>query len=265
MPSTYAHYRFGNDVLQSLSLSWKRSILSRRDLFDIGVHGPDLFFFYRPFSSNSVSAIGFDTHAQAGRIFFEHASRTIAASGFNPAALAYAGGLLTHFALDSVCHPYVEQQVRDGGPAHMEMEVSFDRFLLLRDGLDPAGQRLCDHVLPSAENAAVIAPFFPPATAPQVLTAARSFVRYNNWLVAPGGAKRLLVRSAMKLSGNDRQLRHLLIPLTQNEACIDTDRELWALYRQALVLAGELFTELENHLHGSGSLGKAFDHTFDEN
>lgn len=265
MPSTYAHYRFGNDVLQNLSPFWTHSILSRRDLFDIGVHGPDLFFFYRPFSSNPISAIGFDTHAQAGRVFFEHACRAVTASGSGLAALAYTGGLLTHFALDSVCHPYVEQQVRGGTAAHTEMEVSFDRFLLLRDGLDPVRQKLCDHVLPSAENADVIVPFFPPATAPQVLASAKSFVRYNNWLVAPGGAKRLLVRGAMKLSGNDRQLRHLLIPLKQNEACIGTDRELWALYQKALVLAGDLFAELENHLCGGGPLGKAFDHTFDEN
>ncbi len=263
MPSTYAHYRFGNDVLQRLGPSWKDCILIHRALFDIGVHGPDLFFFYRPFSSTPIRAIGYDTHAQTGHTFFGQAAQSVTASGFSPAALAYAGGLLTHFALDSVCHPYVEQQVLSGAADHTEMEVAFDRFLLLKDGLDPLRRKPCGHILPSAENAAVIAPFFPPATPDQVLAAIRSFVSYNNWLHAPGGAKRLFVRGMMKLSGQDAQLRHLLITRAQNPACAVSDRELWRLYQQALALAENLFDDLEHHLHGGEPLGAAFDHTFD--
>lgn len=38
-------------------------IIEYRSLFDIGLHGPDLLFYYRPLFSNPVNRIGFSIHA----------------------------------------------------------------------------------------------------------------------------------------------------------------------------------------------------------
>ena len=45
MPSTYAHRRFGADVLQQLPAALQDQIGKNRALFDVGLHGPDLLFY----------------------------------------------------------------------------------------------------------------------------------------------------------------------------------------------------------------------------
>ena len=42
MPSTYAHYRMGQEVRQRLSEPDKKVIEQYPDLYNIGLHGPDL-------------------------------------------------------------------------------------------------------------------------------------------------------------------------------------------------------------------------------
>ena len=46
MPSTYAHRRFGADVLERLPAELQEKIAPYRELYDIGLHGPDLLFYY---------------------------------------------------------------------------------------------------------------------------------------------------------------------------------------------------------------------------
>ena len=53
MPSTYAHRRFGADVLQQLPAALQDQIGKNRALFDVGLHGPDLLFYYHAAKSNT--------------------------------------------------------------------------------------------------------------------------------------------------------------------------------------------------------------------
>ena len=46
MPTTYAHYRLGDAVVKRLPASAKETVEAHRGLFDIGVHGPDIFFYH---------------------------------------------------------------------------------------------------------------------------------------------------------------------------------------------------------------------------
>lgn len=48
MPSTYAHYRLGQEVLDNLTGGIKSTILNHKELYDIGLHGPDILFYYKP-------------------------------------------------------------------------------------------------------------------------------------------------------------------------------------------------------------------------
>ena len=58
MPAFYAHYRFGCDVLKQLPEDIRSICTAHRGLFDIGLHGPDIYFFYRPVLPNKVNRIG---------------------------------------------------------------------------------------------------------------------------------------------------------------------------------------------------------------
>lgn len=48
MPANYAHYRFGKQLLSGMCPNDRRSIQRFRRLYDMGLHGPDIFFYYNP-------------------------------------------------------------------------------------------------------------------------------------------------------------------------------------------------------------------------
>ena len=148
MPSTYAHRCFGADVLTQLPEALQKKIEPYRALYDIGLHGPDLLFYYKALQSNPVNRLGNAMHEQPGTVFFERARGVIRNAKNRDAALVYALGYICHFALDSTCHPYVEQYVRTSGVSHCEIETEFDNQLLRREGRDPLHDQpvraLCD-------------------------------------------------------------------------------------------------------------------------
>ena len=47
MPATYTHAVFGQKVLMALDPALRERIEKHRDLYDIGLHGPDILFFYQ--------------------------------------------------------------------------------------------------------------------------------------------------------------------------------------------------------------------------
>ena len=137
MPSTYAHRRFGANVLDHLPAPLREKLEAHRELYDIGLHGPDLLFYYHAEKSTPVAALGNAMHDEPGRTFFDRARRVVHEEADREAALAYALGFVCHFALDSTCHPFVEQFTRESGVTHCEIETEFDNMLLRRDGYDP--------------------------------------------------------------------------------------------------------------------------------
>ena len=57
MPSTYAHRRFGANVLDHLPAPLREKLEAHRELYDIGLHGPDLLFYYHAEKSTPVAAL----------------------------------------------------------------------------------------------------------------------------------------------------------------------------------------------------------------
>ena len=75
MPSTYAHRRFGANVLDHLPAPLREKLEAHRELYDIGLHGPDLLFYYHAEKSTTVAALGNAMHDEPGRTFFDRARR----------------------------------------------------------------------------------------------------------------------------------------------------------------------------------------------
>ena len=152
MPSTYAHRRFGADVLALLPDGLRATLEQHRELYDIGLHGPDLMFYYKALQSNPVNRLGNAMHEQKGEVFFTRARTVVENAPDKDAALAYVLGFVCHFALDSTCHPYVEAYVRESGVGHCEIETEFDNALMREDGLDPIKFFTASHIKPSRER-----------------------------------------------------------------------------------------------------------------
>jgi hypothetical protein len=260
MPTTYAHYRFGCDVLATLPEDIQALVRSHRQLYDFGVHGPDLLFYYRPLTKNRVNQLGYRSHERTGLDFFVQAAKAVKASPRQEAALSYLLGVLCHFTLDRECHPYVAQKEQTGA-SHSEIEASFDRYLMKKDGLDPLRHKVTAHLKPSELSALEISGFYPPLTQRDIYEAEKSMVFHLNLLIAPPGTKRKVLLGAMK-AARQTSMEDMLVPVTQNPKCRDSDRLLYQHYQDALELSGTLFPELLCYLEDGSPLGEGFDHTF---
>lgn len=262
MPTTYAHYRFGCDAFKTLPIEVQAVIQRHRSLFDFGVHGPDLLFYYKPLSKNHVNQTGYRDHERTGRDFFTQAVQAVSNSPDPEAARVYLYGVLCHFALDRECHPYVGQKEQTG-VTHSAIEASFDRYLMEKDGLEPVTHRVTQHLHPSAESAAVIAPFYTPLTTEEIYRAEISMRRCLNLLIAAGMKRRVLLLG-MSLAGKS-SIGEMFVPLEQNPRCADSDEILYSHYQNALTLYQIMFPLLNALLAGDpAALGDGFDHTFGE-
>lgn len=261
MPSTYAHFRFGQEVYKELLPKCRTVIDAFRPLYDIGLHGPDILFYYHALQPNAVSAVGFEAHERPGRDFFLRAAGILRQSG--KAELAYIYGVLCHFALDVSCHAYVNQKIRESGISHTEIEGEFDRSLMIADGLNPVTHCLTGHIVPSRENVEVIAPFYDGVTADNVRTALRSMIFQNKMLLAKSGAKRKLIYAVLKLTGNYEDMHGLVIHPNGNPACADSNAELLRRYVLARGRAKVFIANLGGVLEGERNLDPLFRYNFE--
>lgn len=74
MPTTYAHDLFGKEVYKRLPSDMKALIRRHGDLYRIGLHGPDILFYYMV-SKNPVTQFGIEMHHEKARAFFEEGMR----------------------------------------------------------------------------------------------------------------------------------------------------------------------------------------------
>ena len=244
MPSTYAHRRFGADVLARLPEELRDKIEPSRALYALGLHGPDLLIYYKALQSNHVSRLG---------------------GAMQYAARVYARGCICHFALDSTCHPYVEQYVRSSGVSHCEIETEFDNMLLRRDGHDPMHYLTASHIQPSRIWANVVAPFYEGISVDEAYQAMTGMVFVHKMLLASNPAKRWVVLSAMRLAGKWEFMHGLVANPTPNPDCAESGCGLDALYQKAIPLAVRLITEYVDGLSTDAPLDAAYQHTFGEN
>lgn len=146
MPSNYAHFRFGALALEAMEPRQRRCASLFRQLYDVGQHGPDLFFYDNPFWGKEGTRLGKAFHGQTGQEFFTNACAAWKAAP-SDAGRAYLYGLLGHYCLDSVSHPRVWELHNSGAVRHAELETDFDRLLLRKDGrLPPHLQHICRHI-----------------------------------------------------------------------------------------------------------------------
>ncbi len=241
MPASYAHYRFGREVLALLPEALQSAVENHRELYDIGLHGPDIFFYYHPMWSNPVSHVGYAMHKEAGREVFRRFAVLWERGGREEAERAYLAGFLCHFALDSACHGYVGEMVALG-VSHTLLESQLDRSLLVQDGLDPVKQDLVSHIHPGTANARVIARFFPQVTERQVEASLTGMLQGHHLLMAPNRPKRLLLDACISLIGKTESLGGMVMSEAPSNACRNMVDRLQAMYADAVPVAVDLIT-----------------------
>ena len=69
MPAFYAHYKFGQMVKNKLPAKYQRLLEDYQDLYEIGLHGPDILFFYHPIIRHPITQIGVVVIMRRGACF----------------------------------------------------------------------------------------------------------------------------------------------------------------------------------------------------
>lgn len=261
MPATYAHDCFGKEVYKTLPAPVKDRILSHKELFLIGLHGPDILFYYKPLSKDPVKCIGNSIHDLPAADFFIPASKQLKAMKNQDGAFSYLFGFICHFALDCCCHPYIAIKEEEG-LTHAEIEGEFDRFLMVRDGLEPLSHSQTCHIVPSRKNAEIISEFFPEINEDVMVKALRSFVFFSDLMTAPKEPKRTIIQTGLRLSGHYDSLHGHIINKVPNPQCEDSCHILFDLKKKALPLAKELICNYHDYLLGFCELDSHFQKTF---
>ncbi len=258
MPSTYAHYAFASEVLKGLTGQAKRAAEANKTLYFTGCHGPDILFYYKPVKANRINELGYGMHGLPAAPFFERARDIVAQRG--DGALAYALGFVTHFALDSTCHGYVESERKLLGITHTKLEVEFDRYLLSLNGVErPEAVPLTRHIYPDKAVAAEIAPFFS-LTEGEIVRSLKDMRRICNLFVCPGRVKRAIVGGVLRMMSDE--LPDQIMGLAPDPVCAESNERMLELYQSALTTAAELCESFMACLEG-GRLDRRFDRNYE--
>lgn len=143
MPGFTTHYLFGVKAYNDLPNNYLKHVISKyRGLYQIGLQGPDIFFYNIPITRHrDYRNIGSHMHEYRVNLFFrnylEQLSK-ITSRQQREQAVSYFAGFLCHYIADSICHPYVYGRIQfetDGNPAlfhglHAELENDIDALLL---------------------------------------------------------------------------------------------------------------------------------------
>ena len=263
MPATYAHYRFGQDVLKALPSKYREIIEENEDLFNIGVHGPDLLFYYKPFSHHPLHAEGGRMHHLSGREYFEEAGKIFLERGRRKADYAYLCGFLCHFALDRACHGYIIDLDASGKVSHAEIESEFDRVLLKEDGIDPIRTNLAAHIHASCRAAEVISPYFPGAAGKELLSGIRSLWWFNDLLTLPGKLGYRRIDSLLRRLPSYEFIHGHMINLDPNPLCNESNGVLRERYEGAIKDACVLVKSFLPALRGRRQWPVIMDYNFE--
>lgn len=261
MPSVYAHYRFGQDIFEQLPVEFKSAALKYRDLYNMGLQGPDLLFFFRPLQKNYVNRLGHQIHDWSGKKFFHTSARLIRNRKKKDAFLAYICGSVAHYALDLICHPYVEELENQQGLNHCAIEGAFERALIVEDHL-PLNVLVTKSLVPSQLNANVIAQFYGRTTSKQILSAIRTMIFLNDALRMKNGIVKKGIFLFLRLVGKYDNISGMIITPTALPEFAESDIELRKRYELAKPVAIKLMTELLTCIQTGQKLSHQFHPTY---
>ncbi|MBR6614825.1 MAG: zinc dependent phospholipase C family protein [Lachnospiraceae bacterium] len=140
MPAIFAHDLYGRDVFMELDPEVKTIIRNNRDCYYLGVQGPDVLFFYRPWGKNPINQKGYLYHERPAAELFAHGLEVMRHEKDEKkrnALMAYLLGVSCHFSLDHSLHGEVNRQKEETGFTHAEIETELDRRLLIRAEMEP--------------------------------------------------------------------------------------------------------------------------------
>ena len=262
MPSTYAHYRLGKEVLPQLSESVRALVEKYRGLYDIGLHGGDICLYYEPMSFNAVKKTCFAVHKEYGDELFERMIPRIETAPDPEAFKAYLIGVVCHYALDKVCHPYVEKVNSLQQVGHTELETDLDRNWMIQDGLDPMKHFPILHIDPSQFHSQIIQHFYDNLTVQEVQDSLQGMIDVTKFFHAPTEERLQELYQLLRDNNCFGPMHGLIMKANQSQYSPQYYPLFQRLYDEAVPLAVKLIGNFVDHLETGAAYLPEFHFTF---
>ena len=128
MPASYTHHSVAHKTLSLLPLSIQKKIQPHLPLYFFGAQGADFCFFY-PVLGGFSQNFGSYLHRQGGFPAF-NVCKTFSAQ---PPIFAYSLGYITHYAADTVFHPFIYAKAGKSSFRHTRIENALDCYFKAKD------------------------------------------------------------------------------------------------------------------------------------
>ncbi|NLY82608.1 MAG: zinc dependent phospholipase C family protein [Clostridiales bacterium] len=229
MPAHYAHYYFGTKVISSASQEIKNIVntnINTIDSFMLGLHGPDILFFYKPYKRNPINTEGTLIHRAAGKDFFNRVLPYVK-SNSSPENLSYLLGFMCHFMLDNACHPLVNEYMNKKDLSHSTVEMELDSYIIRIKGKDPLLINQLSHVQSNIVLGKIVSPFYKTTTPKTLCYSITSMKRILNILTSSSASKRNFAKQALKAFKQYESRGGMIVTSVPNPKSIDSSRELF--------------------------------------
>ena len=261
MPTTYAHWRFGDKCIRMLPDDLQNIILNNRAIFDYGVHGPDIFFYYNCLKHNEVNRYGSAMHDIPYKDTLAQIKENFKKTENKDMALSYLLGFTCHFTLDSYCHGFIEKVDETMPYSHGKIESQFDRYLLIKDGFNPVTKSVTDMFHPDKKMAKVISGLFNKFDEDIIYKTLKDQKLYLNLLKDNSDIKRFFLITAMDIAGVP-SFKDLLITKENVEELKPVNIRLNKYFDMALKHYPVLADSLIGYLSDKNELNTYFKHNF---
>lgn len=263
MPTTYTHWRFGDKCIKTLPEDLQNIINNNREIFDFGVHGPDIFFYYNCIKSNPIVDFGSNLHDVPFKDTLAKFKPLYQKSENKESLLSYLLGFLAHFTLDSYCHGYVNLKSMKQDVGHLKVESQADRYFLIKDGYDPIKQSVTFSLKPNKTIASHIAELFPNLDKHTVYKALTDQVFYLNLIKDSNSLKRLFLNKLLTAANADK-FKELLLTEIDEPICKDSNERINKYSKMAVKHYPKLAKSLLAFLNDNKKLDKYFNNNFNE-
>lgn len=261
MPTTYAHWRFGDKCIRMLPDDLQNIILNNRAIFDYGVHGPDIFFYYNCLKHNEVNRYGSAMHDIPYKDTLAQIKENFKKTENKDMALSYLLGFTCHFTLDSYCHGFIEKVDETMPYSHGKIESQFDRYLLIKDGFNPVTTSVTDMFHTDKKMAKVISGLFNKFDEDIIYKTLKDQKLYLNLLKDNSDIKRFFLTTAMDIA-KVPSFKDLLITKENVEELKPINIRLNKYFDMALKHYPVLADSLIGYLSDKNELNTYFKHNF---
>ncbi len=241
----YAQYRLGAELIGSMPPDMKRTIGRFRQLYDMGLHGPELLLYRNQ---------GQKFRQQTGAVFFERVCRAVRMDP-SEGAMAYLYGLIVHYAISSVCGPFIERKFVALSLPVQKIRGEFDRYLLEKDGkIPPHRYDRSRHIHLTPGECETVAMFYPGISPGTVGKCVKRMGMVMRLSAKTEGTQREVTARLLRLSaGADG-----LMETHPDHRLRSVNGDLERLYELAKAHVPSLLDQIQIRLHRRITLGPDF-------